>query len=382
MRPTKHRRVFTASFLPFLAATLLVACDQSPLPTTTDATRPQDVAAAMVAPSEPSTEMTWEGCQITPACSGDDEGITQIHDGDLSFTLYDPNVPDPSPGAPGIWIAWGGLDCYLMYAGAAAATMIDQDHDGLRDECEYRLAKAFAPLLNMSQLEECAAGEPYWAAKFINNLNPYVTGDMVKLAYMPAYHSDCGSLGHNADSEFIQLTVAHNPATQHWELINSWLSAHACSDLNAACVLQTLFSPLTPTSTWGPNFEWPSGRVKSFPRIYVAVDKHANYRSLSACAEGATFNLDSCPLDTDVGRFKVWEDRNVGSARYPMRDCVPSYSGFAIRSGTECLWTGSEFAGWHTFASGVTPYGTLLNSVVFQATMVSASLWWGGSYGN
>lgn len=337
-------------------------------------------------PGIPGTEMTWEGCLLTPGCSddGDDYGVwSRVHDSDLSYSLFDPNTPDPSPGADGIWIGFEATDCYLMYAGSDSTLMTDQDDDGLRDECEYRLAKAFAPLLNMSEIDQCPAGEPYWAAKFINNLMPFGTGDMVKLAYLPAYYADCGDVGgHNADSEFIQITVAFNPATHHWELINSWLSAHACNDLSSECIGSTFASGFSSHSTWGPIFEFPSGRARSFPRVYVSRGKHANYRSRSACSAGGAFGQDDCAVDADVGRFMVWQDRNLGSARYPLRDCVQSYSDLEERAGTECFWTSEHFTAWQPLGDGVTPYKVLLNSLVFQGTMVSAGTWWIGSYGH
>lgn len=368
----------------FSLSIVLAACQLSPTASTGVGSHQDGVSPALIssAPGGPETEMTWEGCQQTPGCSGDDSELATIHDGDLSFSLFDANLPDPSPGADGIWIGWRGTDCYLMYAGAAASTMIDQDHDGLRDECEHRLAVAFSPLLNMSAIDGCPAGEPYWAAKFIENLSPYETGDMVKIAYMPAYHDDCGDDGgHNADSEFIQLTVAYNPSSQHWELVNSWLSAHSCNSLSAECVASTFAAGFSSHSNWGPIFEFPSGRPKSFPRVYVSRGKHANYRSREACSGGGAFGQDDCAVDTDMGRFRVWQDRNVGSARFPLRDCVTSTSSLPQRTGTECFWSGTFFAGWRPWSYGVTPYSVLLTSLVFQGTMISAGTWWTGSYG-
>lgn len=338
--------------------------------------------AMMMLPSDSNTNtMTWEGCQQTPGCSGDDGLLSAVHDNDLSYSMFDPNLPDPTPGANGIWIGWGATDCYLMEAGSSASTMIDIDQDGLRDECEYRLAKAFAPLLSVNPSDGCIEGEPYWAAKFINNLEPYHTGHMVKLAYLPAYYADCGLGGHNADSEFIQLTVVFNTVTQHWILVNSWLSAHSCNDLSQACLGSTLSAPFSSHTEWGPLFEWPSGRAESFPRVYLSKGKHANYRSASACNTGGAFGFDTCVGNVDVGRLLVWQDRNVGSARFPIRNCVSSISGSTSRTGTECFWTGSAFAAWHPTDEGVSPYAGILTSLVFQGTMISAGTWWVGSYG-
>lgn len=366
-----------------LLGSLLVACTSS----LTDAPEPLPALGAFSALTAPEVEplMTWEGCLITPGCVGDDEQpgfLSQIHDANPSTAVFDPNLPDPSPGALGLWIGLSATDCYLMRA-QQPNLMIDQDHDGLRDLCEYRLALAFAPMLRVSALESsaCLRGEPYWAAKFIDD-SPYGTGDMVKLAYLPAYYTDCGvdgtgAYGHEADSEFIQLTVVYNYSTQHWELVNSFLSAHSCAGSGIECIGGILQA----SEFWGPTFEWPAGRARTFPRVYVAIGKHANYRSQASCDGGGTLGLDECPESYDVGRFLVWESRNLGSARFPFADCVQSVAGLPDRQGQECFWTGSVFRGWLPGFRGVTTYAAFLTSVVFQGTRIDATRWWVGSYG-
>lgn len=169
----------------------------------------------------------------------------------------------------------------------------------------------------------------------------------------------------------------YNYSTQHWELVNSWLSEHACDDDSLACWLTGISGDY---QIWGSEFEWPSGRANSFPRIYVALNKHANYRTLEGCARGGPAGNDTCPNNYDIGRFRVWESHNIGSGHHPLLDCVASQG--EVHSGTECFWSGASFAGWSGASTGASRYGLYLHSLVFQGTQVSASTWWRGTYGD
>jgi hypothetical protein len=128
----------------------------------------------------------------------------------------------------------------------------------------------------MSPEDDCPGGEPYWAAKYFNNIQPYNWGDFVRIAYLQSYYFDCGTLGHNGDSELIQLTVAYVPSRQHRRLINSWISAHAVLDGTPGN--EVTGEAGSNSSTWGLFFQWPSARTYSWPRVYVSPNKHGNYR--------------------------------------------------------------------------------------------------------
>jgi hypothetical protein len=326
--------------------------------------------------------MTEEGCRLTPGCrnGGGPTGGT-IYDNDLSLGLYESTAPDPSPGANGLWLGFESTDCYLHPPFmASAAGHLDIDSDKRDDDCEYRLAKAFAPLLAFDGREQCPQGEPYWLAKHIDNLEPFHTGDMVKIGYLAAYYNDCGGGGHVGDSEFIQLTVAYNPYTHHWELINSFLSAHLCPNDSFSCQLP--WNSLGNSQSWGQAFEWPSGRSFAFPRVWVSLNKHANYRTRNHCDAGSTmFGFDTCDQGRDVGRFIVWQSHNLGSNHARIVNCVESETALPLY-GIECFWTGTKFKGWKMGVPGVTPYKTLLLSVVFQATQIDVNTWWHGSFGD
>ena len=291
-------------------------------------------------------------CQTDPECGGGTNGL--IHDQSSSGTLVEPSY-DPSPGANGIWLGntVTGNVCYKNYN----ASIIDNDGDWLDDNCEYQLAKAFAPSVNMYAYEACPYGEPYWAAKYFDDVLGRGWGEFVRIAYMPAYYEDCGVNGHEGDSEFIMLEVDYNPATKHWEMKSMFLSAHA--------------GTFTNSSEWildENEIEYPSGRLYSYPRVWVAEKKHANYKSRADCNAGA-IGFDECYRHGAYGgRILVYRHRGVGSRLYDRLGCQPSDNLLFYENGrTECFYTRRNFKGWQiTSEAGVTPYYDFLISQAFE----------------
>ena len=355
----------------------LVACSEV-------TTSPRASSPSLMSDGGVQPDMTWEGCLLTPGCSdgGGTSPISLLHDGNPSADLLEPTLPaDPSPGAAGIWLAMHPSDCYKTYS-TNWAVHIDRDIDGLDDYCELRLATAFAPMLAFAGEEHCAEGEPYWIAKFIDNQSPFNFGDMVRLTYLEAYYDDCGELGHDGDSELIQLTVVYDGASHHWKLVNSWLSAHAV----IGNIGNQLLGPLgSNSSTWGPEFEFPSGRAQSFPRVWISKDKHANYRSLYACNTGGVLigAFETCEGSPgDAGRFRVWKNHNIGSAAHKLVDCVASP--LNPDGPQECFWTGTYFAGWRDPArerEKAVPYWPFLSSIVSGCFMYASGAQWCSSWG-
>ena len=291
-------------------------------------------------------------CETDPECGGGSDGT--IHDGMGDGTLEEP-TNDPSPGAAGIWLgsAVTGGACYADYN----PLVIDNDGDWLDDYCEYALAKAFAPALNIAFHDGCQYGEPYWAAKYFDQPTGRTWGERVRIAYMPGYYEDCGIKPHKGDSEFIMVEVQYNPSTMHWELNELFLSAHA--------------GEITNSSDWTTDpsqVQYPSGRAKSYPRVWVAKDKHANYRSRSACNWGALGYDDCSSHGAWGGRILVYEHRNVGSRLYDRLGCQPSDNVLYYQNGrTECFYSRSNFKGWQqTSQAGVTPYYDFLMSQAYE----------------
>jgi hypothetical protein len=252
--------------------TLLAACSPERSPTAPDPTSPMLLT-----------------CPVGDLCGNTDGAI---HDGTGNGTLT--VVPgDPSPGAAGIWL--GNTTSKQWCSREYNPFITDNDHDWLDDECEYQLAKAFAPALAMNPIDGCAGGEPYWAAKWFSN-KPFGSGEFVRIAYMPAYYRDCGLDGHDGDSEFLMVGIEFNAGTRHWQLREAFLSAHYHTANEHSIYTND------PTS-----LTYPSGRPRSYPLVWIAKGKHADYRTQGQCNA-----VNDCSGNTTVGRIKVYHNHNAG----------------------------------------------------------------------
>jgi hypothetical protein len=293
-----------------------------------------------------------------PAYCGAADGT--IHDG--SGIGSNPVVPgDPSPGVPGLWL---GNTVSGNYCGANYNPLIqDADADWLDDTCEYELAKAFAPTLYMASLDGCDGGEPYWAAKYFPNAEPGNWDELVRIAYMPAYYSDCGFHGHGGDSEFIMLGVKFNRLSRHWELVEAFLSSHEGTFVDA----------IEWHSDWhtGNDLHYPATSPRAgFPEVWIAKAKHANYRTKGLCDDGG-LTFDTCADNIARGRIRVYGSRNVGS---PLLDRFPVPYGARstnphnapLDEVAEFFYTRANFMGWQHGVAGVTPYSDFLRNSSFE----------------
>lgn len=243
-------------------------------------------------------------------------------------------VPNPYPQGT----AWGvNLGPDFSYSACTAAGGFDQD--GLTDACEHQLAVSFRPLLSTSPSDQTLSRESYWAAHRV--------GPKVKIFYALAYHWDGGSdhwacgmdasghcLAHPGDAEHIVLTVIWDAFTGHWRLESAYLSAHAGSPANAS---ETV-----------PAHELTyEGRGRHYPRVFVAREKHANYKSRAACHEEHLFILtDICYDNIDDGRVDTWSGRKLGSSEVNYLSTVHSVDPY-IHTGNEDFWQRNQyFCGW------------------------------------
>jgi hypothetical protein len=281
--------------------------------------------------------------------------IGDVHDGGgVGSVVVVPG--DPSPGAPGIWLgnAYSAQSCYADYN----YPITDSDHDWLDDECEFQLARAFAPAMAISPGDYCPGGEPYWTAKYFDNQQPYNWGAFVRIGYMPGYYQDCGALGHAGDSEFMMLAVKYNTTTRHWEAWEAYMSAHE-GTFNAA-------------SDYTPNpsrllLEFPT-RSLAYPRVWIARGKHGFYRTRNECDTRALFN-DTCPDNVVMGRMRVYRFRNAGSAfvdNFPAGVLSDDLDLRNLVGRREYFYNSHAFGGWQPAASGVTPYATMLGGYFFE----------------
>jgi hypothetical protein len=253
----------------------------------------------------------------------------------------------------------------------------DTDRDDLADDCELKLASAFAPYFVVST-RACnwdasvqngrIGGEYYFAVQRTDS------GE-VRIAYLPAYYEDCGwegikchqpvipCEGHSGDSEFVAIDVVR-AGDNVWRTERVFLSAHCFDTLDQDCRWYS-----------GPDldrFDWEGGRYAA-PVIWVAEGKGANYPSRSDCDRGHLF-YDTCDRNDVRQRYAiVSQAQNIGSPMSPAGEaggCVSwKHTGIVsakVAPGTyECFWkAAAAFRGWQQPARGsATPYDRYLREI-------------------
>lgn len=223
----------------------------------------------------------------------------------------------------------------------------DRDDDDVHDSCEYEIASALQPLLNLGVADEAPFHETYWSL----SRDPDIPTN-VQIMYAIGYHRDPGdptlhSHAHERDSEFIILEAKATTGST-WAIVNATLSAHWGTSVDA-------------TATYDyHDLEYPYV-YRARPRIWAARNKHANYRSKAVCDYGpggwlGLFGTDTCDgiyYGLDVG---VLPDANLGNYFHKdpldlttqLRNCTLSRNAaYWGRYGDECFWSDVDyFAGW------------------------------------
>jgi hypothetical protein len=249
---------------------------------------------------------------------------------------------DPAPSAPGIFL---GTD---VTATGCLGNVGDGDNDGLLNRCETALAAAFAPELNYAGSDDTRR-QPHWAARPLG-------GSKVRLAYLLSLYRDLGTLGcdlgivlcggHYGDSEALVLDVYYHGTTGHWLLDQAVYSAHGVYN-----VYPRFFAAY-------PGMNYPA-RAGGYPRAFLALRKHAGYRSDRECDDGE-LGLDECTTDTRV-RLAAGAALDIGSRAFhtASQDCVAGAT-TATAARTECYWTERDFGGWQ----GRTPKAGAYSSIL------------------
>lgn len=249
--------------------------------------------------------------------------------------------------------------CYP--SGGVGDPSLDTDSDGVVDQCEFELASVFAPRLQFDA-GDCNTGrEPYWAAKY--EVSPIDNQPVIKIFYAISYYRDCGSPSlfcihrvcepHTGDSEFIIVEAGRNGPV--WQLRRASLSAHFNVDGS------------DPIDTYsGGNLEY-AGDYLGRPTIWVALGKHANYRSQSACDAGQGY-WDTCDSPGSTAAIEILEAANLGRDGVRRIRDVGSRAGYP---GIENYWSEDlSFRGWavRSYAVGdpPTPYGKVLRFFGFD----------------
>ena len=101
-------------------------------------------------------------------------------------------------------------------------------------------------------------------------------------------------------------------------------------------------------------------RNGGYPRAFVALRKHALYRSDTECDDGE-LGLDECRADT-FQRVAATPELNIGSrgTHTAAQDCGRSTI-FASSTAVECYWTTRAFGGWQGRTPKAGPYSTVLS---------------------
>lgn len=213
--------------------------------------------------------------------------------------------------------------------------LADSDGDGLGDDEELALARAFAPELVLHPEEECGTRHPAWAVR------PIFGG--ASIFYALNWERDCGlpagagTAAHLGDAEFVVVDLLYDKELG-WEITRIFLSAHfrAGDGRTKAGALLLDHSGWMPPEAFEREERDPVVAGGWHPKVVVARHKHANYPSVDACR----LSYDSCaeglaePLTVRAGA-------NLGSRDQPLLAEIE-------RDGaTEWFWRGPlPFCGW------------------------------------
>jgi hypothetical protein len=262
---------------------------------------------------------------------------------------------------------------------------VDRDEDGIDDECELALARAFAPELVVDRSDCSWNGDwepPRLEGGYLFAAQRSPSGRGVRLAYLPAYYRDCGWSGlacatrrrgcsaHAGDSELIVVQVQPDPRARRWFADAIFLSAHCFGRSGGRCRWYDGDDLL--------HFQWVDNVRGGAPRVWVAKGKHANYPSRAECDTGHWY-YDSCDRNDAAYRFPITSiHQNIGSRRRPLpagdaAGCInapspPPRSLSVDHRALECLWGSTTgFSGWQRTRRGygATPYGRVLAAAGF-----------------
>ncbi len=244
------------------------------------------------------------------------------------------------PEEPGRGGAGGSTDLanYVGLTIEECQSGTDSDGDGLTDDCEKKVAQAFAPWMRVHPDDDVTRDEYYVVMPS--------TGNRILVFYAFGYHRDHGRASfyaHNGDSEFVIVEVAAQ-SDPTWYMTEVFLSAHL-------------------GEKWGADHSGRFGATelassRGAPIVWVAKNKHANYTSKAACdGGGAGWGIVEHCGKSYLTRFEVFDDGNLGQSGndnpgtgYRMlNNCVESRSRPNTTTGIECYWvSGRRFYGWQS----------------------------------
>lgn len=270
----------------------------------------------------------------------------------LSFVIpveecdpYDPNAEcdggsSPPPRPMGVSIP-SGKNYAACYQPGVFSTSVDRDQDGVDDQCEAELAIAFRPQLVFDRYDCEIRRQPQFASR--QKVSPD-WGGVILIFYAISYRFDCGYPDrHRGDSEWIIVEVgpSSDPSYAPWSLKYATLSAHWKSDWDdntAGYAARDLED-----AEGSPGF--------GAPRIWVALNKHANYRTQQVCDSAGFWNSDSCddPMP-GYATLTFGAAQNLGSRVEPFIGTLnnPVYDQITYSGLYEYYWVEDSqyFCGW------------------------------------
>ena len=170
------------------------------------------------------------------------------------------------PGRGGGAVGSTAVSNYVGLTVEQCQSGTDSDGDGLSDHCEATVAEAFAPWMRVHPDDDVTRDEYYAVMPS--------TGNRILAFYAFGYHRDHGRSGikaHNGDSEFVIIEIAAQ-SDPTWYMTEIFLSAHLGEGWGADH--SGRFAAAALASHYGA------------PVVWVAKNKHANYRSKAACDAG------------------------------------------------------------------------------------------------
>jgi hypothetical protein len=198
---------------------------------------------------------------------------------------------------------------------AAAAVLVDSDHDGLSDALEQALLVHFEPAFMVGKKDcsnvpsafvrnivtptvEQEDGTIYGQA-FLSKLSR-AGAPMAELHFYHLWKTDCGEHGHALDAEHVAALVRRSEdgsAAGQWKAVYWYAAAHE----NTVCDV----SQIARASTLDA--------VNHGAKVWISPDKHASYLNETLCRRGC--GADRCEAMVPLAAAAIV---NLGEVGHPM----------------------------------------------------------------
>ena len=271
-------------------------------------------------------------------------------------------------------------DCFPS-SGRIGDEQPDADKDSISDECEYQVARTFAPVLRFRRDDRNSERDTYWEVRRTSeqldtrcesyNETRETRGVQLWVFYALGYHRDGGRIGatwHHGDSEYVIVSVVQ-VGGQRWRLAGVCMShhgkrAHYWADGETLVYDNAGRLAISVSYRKNANYVNRHCRHGNLPQPVTDL-RSLGKRALHSLIYVVTLRFlwgDLCavfPKEEDVevlreGKLGPYNVRTGWCARAPSRDpdwCITDNSritGFwKNRTGLERLWSPQRFCGWY-----------------------------------